>query len=1476
MNIKLLPLSLFLVAWIAGLPDRAAADADSGTIRVLFLGDTGRNHEPRLRCSELRQTLQDRGIALTYTDETSELTPKNLANFDAVLLFADIAFVDRVHVDALMNFVRDGGAFVPIHCASDCFRNIPEFVDIVGAQFKEHGAGVFRAQVARPEHPLMIGYGGFESWDETYVHQFHNDVSRTVLEYRLTDGGREPWTWIRHEGKGRVFYTAWGHDAVTWTNPGFQNLIERGIRWSVGRDPRDAGDYLADQAFPIPKIKPLQTDLPPFDFVDVGGKLPRYFGRDDAPGQPNTENLMQKPLAAEESLKHIVVPEGFHVELFASDPDINGKPICMAWDDRGRLWIAETIDYPNLLHEDGFGNDRIRICEDTDGDGRADRFTVFAENLSIPSAMAFSGGGVIVQNGTQTIFLRDSDNDDCADVRELLLSNWDLKDTHGGVSNFQYGLDNWIWGMQGYNQSEPEAGGNVVSRFRMGFFRMRPDASEIEFIRSTNNNTWGLGFSEEGFVFGSTANGNPSVYMPIANRYYERVQGWTPSLTLSSIADNHLFDPVAENIRQGDWQGGYTSATGHALYTAREYPQEYWNSVAFVNGPTGHLIGAFLLKRNGSDFSSRSDFNMLASDDEWTAPTMTEVGPDGQVWVADWYNYVMQHNPAPEGFETGRGGAYETELRDNRRGRIYRIVADDWVRKPVVDLHQVSPDEWVDALSHSTMAIRKHAQRLIVERGDTDVAPELIELVRDQTTDEIGLNVGAIHGLWTLSGLGLLDGRHADATNAAHDAMRHPSSGVRRNAVMVLPPTKESASALLDAELLSDGDRQVQLAAILAFSDFGVAGLSADTSSDDDTRKSVASSLLAVMENYNAMADRWIPDALTCAAAQYSRPFLNTLGLASELPPSGQSIIQRVAEHHARSEAAGDEPIILANLALASTDVLDSVIDGFAKGSSGVTHQTLDPKTDKKLQSVFERVSLESKRKLIRLASRWSSRGLTRYRQDLVADLMRTVHDSDESEDERVAAATDAIEYQPSDRDIVVNVFNEITPRTEPTLAVKLIRTMEASQWSGLGDEVVGRLAAFTPSARQAAFDLLLQRTESTRSLLDAARQGKVSLGELSFEQQRSLSLHPDTSVKRMANQLLALGGTATDPNRVKVLDRYRRATLVRGDIGRGKEIFNEHCGTCHLHGKLGKRVGPDLTGMAVHPKRELLTHILDPDRSVEGNYLAYTVLTTNGVVHTGMLAGESKAVVELIDAHGKIAHILRDEIDQLVASRVSIMPTGFENSIDVDSMADLLEFLVRQSEFVPIPLDRYATAISTKGMFLDDGPDHFKFVDWSPKEFKGVPFQLINPLGQSRPNVIMLNCTKAPIPSSMPMSVRLPCNMPASVIHFLSGVAGWGYPSHINPSLTMTVRLNYHDGIVEDHPLINGVHFADYISRIEVPGSEFAFGFEQGQQLRYLQISPRRGETIDSIDLLKGVDDSAPVVVAVTVQPIPIPVPSR
>ena len=390
-------LRTLFVLFFSAIAALSSLAAEPAPLKLLFLGDRG-HHQPAARFKDLQPVMAGRKIELVYTENVGDLNAQTLGKYDGLVLFANIDEIKPEQAKALLDYVAAGKGFVPLHCASFCFRNNDEVVALMGGQFQRHGTGTFRVSPTDDgaKHPLLKGYKGFESWDETYVHTKHNEKDRIVLEYRNEGDKREPWTWVRTHGKGRVFYTAWGHDERTWGNPGFQNLVERGIRWACGQDVSVVPAF-ADK----PEMTPLAKDVKPFEYVEAN--VPFYPPGKNWGTLEEGKRMMQLPLSPEESMKHISVPVGMEVKLFASEPMIGGKPICMNWDEAGRLWICETMDYPNELQPPGKGRDRIRILEDTDGDGKADKHHVFAEGLSIPTALAFYRGGALVQDGRETV-----------------------------------------------------------------------------------------------------------------------------------------------------------------------------------------------------------------------------------------------------------------------------------------------------------------------------------------------------------------------------------------------------------------------------------------------------------------------------------------------------------------------------------------------------------------------------------------------------------------------------------------------------------------------------------------------------------------------------------------------------------------------------------------------------------------------------------------------------------------------------------------------------------------------------------------------------------------------------------------------------------------------------------------------------------------------------------------------------------------
>lgn len=845
---------------------------------ILFLGHDSEHHDSGKYAPWLATSIFSSGINLTYTESLEDLNPENLSKYDGLVIYANHDYLAPEQEKALKGFLEDGKGLIPLHSATGCFKNSDWYINTIGGQFASHGVGDFKGTVTDPSHPIMSGLSEFETWDETYVHQKLNP-EMTVLMERVEGNHREPYTWVLEPEDGRVFYTAYGHNDSTWTNPGFLKLVENGIFWAIGDDVK-----AQVAALNIPDVSIYEEEIS--DFTK----------RHEVP-------KMQEALSPEESKKLIQSPVDFEIQLFASEPDII-NPIAMAWDEKGRLWIVESVDYPNTFKEtDGESNDRIKICEDTDGDGKADKFTVFADNLNIPTSLVFANGGVIVSMAPDFVFMKDTDGDDKADEFKTLMTGWGKNDTHAGPSNLQYGFDNKIWGVTGYSGFNGTINGELKS-FPQGVYHFDPDGENFEYLASTSNNTWGLGFSEDNHVFISTANNTHAAYYSIPAKFLQRnlpeaPEGQaSPPYSIQPVQkidghyDAHAMTP---NLRQVDVVGGFTSAAGIKLYTARDFPKEYWNRIAFVSEPTIRLTHQAILEPDGAGFVEKDGWNLLASSDEWFGPVQAEVGPDGAVWIADWYNFIIQHNvfverQAPSRMVLpfteqphGQGNAFQSDLRDTNHGRIYRVVYKNAKAHQPLRLSKDDPKGLLAALKNDNMFWRMTAQRLLVESGNKDVAPALYKIINNRQKDEIGLNSPAVHALWTLHGLGMLDGTDQEALEVAFDALSHPADGVRKAAVEVLPKDDQSIAAIKASGITKDSNLNVRMHAFLALANMPGAELVGDMLYE------------ASLSEENAKDD-WLSKALFAAAVQHEEAFLAASNKNRATASTGSGLNQRLVQ----------------------------------------------------------------------------------------------------------------------------------------------------------------------------------------------------------------------------------------------------------------------------------------------------------------------------------------------------------------------------------------------------------------------------------------------------------------------------------------------------------------------------------------------------------------------------------------------------
>lgn len=531
--------------------------------------------------------------------------------------------------------------------------------------------------------------------------------------------------------------------------------------------------------------------------------------------------VLQQPLPAEQTVTRLHTPEGFDVRVFAAEPDII-NPIALAWDERGRLWVLESTDYPHEHVGTETGTDRITICEDTNGDGRADRFIRFAENQPLSTALMVVKGGALVGQAPHIVYMEDTDGDNQYDRKTRVVEDaFGTFDTHAVMSNFKYGIDNHIWSAVGYSgMFKPGEAPNRESRIlARGVFRFSRDGAVLEPVGQFNNNTWGVGIGEDNTIFGSTANNNHAVVVGIPMRYGTEAN-------VANVQSHYIIEHRSEQaLQQVDFRDGYTAAAGAFPYAGRRYPQKYWGAL-MVTEPTGHVVHPAYLEPNGSIFREKQGVveNLLASSDDWVAPVFADLGPDENIWVADWYNPVIQHNPDRRGMrnqiwnaDAGPGNAHLNPLRDTQHGRVYVVHYTGNTGSDITSLSPDDADGLVQGLQSSNQFWRLTAQRLIIENNVTSLVPQLVALIEDESMDALGLNTAAVHALWTLHGLG----RIAEARQAVVAALQHPSPAVRKAALHVLPETPETGSDLIAANLFRDTNLNTRLAAILKVLDVG-------------------------------------------------------------------------------------------------------------------------------------------------------------------------------------------------------------------------------------------------------------------------------------------------------------------------------------------------------------------------------------------------------------------------------------------------------------------------------------------------------------------------------------------------------------------------------------------------------------------------------------------------------------------------------
>jgi putative membrane-bound dehydrogenase-like protein len=429
-------------------------------------------------------------------------------------------------------------------------------------------------------------------------------------------------------------------------------------------------------------------------------------------------------LSPEEAIKKMTVPEGFSVEIVAAEPDIV-NPIAMTFDEQGRVWVTESFEYPR--REPGPGRDRVKVLEDSNGDGRMDKVTVFAEGLNIPSGIAVGHGGVWVANAPDILFLQDTDGDGKSDKSTVVVTGFGRTDTHELPNSLTWGPDGYLYGLNGvFNHSKVTHQGKQFD-FTCALFRIHPKTHSFELFAEGTSNPWGVAWDPEGSAFVSACVIDHLWHLTESG-YYHRQGGPYPPFTwkIESIV-SHKHQKAAY--------------CGIHYFDSDAYPESYRDKL-YMGNIHGGCINVDSLRRNGSTYAGEGHPDFLTANDAWFMPVVQKTGPDGCLYVLDWYDRYHCYQDAnrdPKGI-------------DRLKGRLYRVRYKDSPRAPRMDLAKESDAQLIERLHSPNVLLRDLAQRLLVERQLAGASATRTESLEKLVLDEAAPRKTRLHALWSLVG----------------------------------------------------------------------------------------------------------------------------------------------------------------------------------------------------------------------------------------------------------------------------------------------------------------------------------------------------------------------------------------------------------------------------------------------------------------------------------------------------------------------------------------------------------------------------------------------------------------------------------------------------------------------------------------------------------------------------------------------------
>ncbi len=948
------------------------------------------------------------------------------------------------------------------------------------------------------------------------------------------------------------------------------------------------------------------------------------------------------PVIATNALATFQIKKGFRLELAASEPNV-ASPIALSFDENGRMFVVEMIDYSERRDE-RLG--RIRVLEDLDGDGLFEKASVLADQLPWPTGVICYDGGVFVAASPDIIYLKDTDGDGKADIRKVVYTGFgntkDRLNVQALLNSFNWGLDNRIHGATAPN------GGIVTNR---AVTQQKPmdlsgrdfcfDPRSMELFAENGGGQYGLSYDSKGRKFVCSNSSHVRTFMYEA-RYAERNPFYAMPGALVDIA---VDGPAAEvyrispeepwrvirtkwrvgGIAPGPIEGGgrsagyFTGATGITIYRGSAFPPDFFDN-AFIGDAGGNLVHRKKIYPDGVGVKAarpadEQKVEFLASTDTWFRPVQFANAPDGTLYVIDMYREVIEHPwSLPEQIKK------HLDLNSgNDRGRIYRIVPDSYKRPQPVRLGEASIPQLVATLESPNGWHRDTAARLLYQRQDKSAVPLLIALAENSKSP-----LGRMHALYALDGLNAL----AEATifNSLHD----PDSLVRQHAIKLSEKFLSDPVAtarLWERFRLLTKDLSLDVRYQLAFT-LG------------DVKHPEKIPALAEILKRDA-ANSWMRVAALSSLAEGSGEMFSLLYRDGDFSNSkpGQEFLAQLAGVIGTKHQTDEVSLVAKSLGGTSNpQFLFPLVRAFGDGlqRSGAPLKNLVVY----FQPVFARAAVVAADQRVDEATRVEAiqlLGITTYSQSGLT---------------------------------LISLLGQNQSQAIQLAAVDALGHLSDA---AVAKELSDRFGSMTPRVRSAALTVLLARPERVAILLNAVEKGSIRPGDLTSPQIKFLKNHRDDGLRARAQKLLAAVAVA---RRDDVVKSFQPALALAGNPARGKKIYTERCASCHRYDGMGFALGPDMVTVKNSGKEKMLVNILDPNREVAPNYKAFEVETRDGESSIGLVANETPTSVTLLQAFGKQNVILRSQIKKLQSQDQSLMPEGLEAGLKPQDLADLLDYI--------------------------------------------------------------------------------------------------------------------------------------------------------------------------------------------------------